>query len=86
MRRYFSLVGVPSLAPAVAMAKAEAAERALRLLSSSRHEDTTMPLLKENRENSTGMESKYRDFHKPFEGAVTPTWPTGNKSLAVAPV
>ena len=54
IRRYFSLVGVPSLAPAVAMAKAEAAERALRLLSSSRQDDTTMPLLKENRENSAG--------------------------------
>lgn len=53
MRRYFSLVGVPSLAPAVAMANAEAAESALRLLSSSRQDDTTMPLLKENRENST---------------------------------
>lgn len=52
IRRYFSLVGVPSLAPAVAMAKAEAAERALLLLSSSRQDDTTMPLLKENRENS----------------------------------
>lgn len=52
MRRYFSLVGVPSLAPAVAIAKAEAAERALRLLSSSRHDDTNMPLLKEKRENS----------------------------------
>ena len=52
MRRYFSLVGVPSLAPAVAMAKAEAADRALRLLSSSRHEDMTVPLLYENRENS----------------------------------
>lgn len=34
------------------MAKAEAAERALLLLSSSRQDDTTMPLLKENRENS----------------------------------
>lgn len=45
IRRYFSLVGVPSLAPAVAMAKAEAADRALRLLSSSRQEDITMPLL-----------------------------------------
>lgn len=45
IRRYFSLVGVPSLAPAVAIAKAEAADRALRLLSSSRHEDITMPLL-----------------------------------------
>lgn len=43
--RYFSLFGVPSLAPAVAMAKAEAAERALRLLSSSRHEVITTPLL-----------------------------------------
>lgn len=43
---------MPSLAPAVAMAKAQAAERALRLLSSSRQEDTTMPLLKENKENS----------------------------------
>lgn len=52
IRRYFSLVGVPSFAPAVAMAKAEAAERALRLLSSSRQDDTTMPLLKENKENS----------------------------------
>lgn len=56
IRRYFSLVGVPSLAPAVAMAKAEAAERALRLLSSSRQDDTTMPLLKENKENSAGRE------------------------------
>lgn len=52
IRRYFSLVGVPSFAPAVAMANAEAAERALRLLSSSRQDDTTMPLLKENKENS----------------------------------
>lgn len=53
IRRYFSLVGVPSLAPAVAIAKAEAAERALRLFSSSRQDDTTIPLLKLNRENST---------------------------------
>lgn len=45
MRRYFSLVGVPSLAPAVAMAKAEAADKALRLVSSSRQDDITMPLL-----------------------------------------
>lgn len=45
IRRYFSLVGVPSLAPAVAIANAEAADRALRLLSSSLHEDITMPLL-----------------------------------------
>lgn len=43
--RYFSLFGAPSLAPAVAMAKAEAADRALRVLSSSRHEVTTTPLL-----------------------------------------
>lgn len=43
--RYFSLVGVPSLAPAVAIAKAEAADSALRLLSNSRHEDITIPLL-----------------------------------------
>lgn len=43
--RYFSLVGVPSLAPAVAMAKAEAADRALRVLSSSRHDVMTTPLL-----------------------------------------
>lgn len=43
--RYFSLFGVPSLAPAVAMAKAEAADRALRVLSSSRHEVMTTPLL-----------------------------------------
>lgn len=43
--RYFSLFEVPSLAPAVAMAKAEAAERALRLLSSSRQEVITTPLL-----------------------------------------
>lgn len=43
--RYFSLFGVPSLAPAVAMAKAEAADRALRLLSSSRQEVMTTPLL-----------------------------------------
>ena len=60
IRRYFSLVGVPSFAPAVAIAKAEAADRALRLLSNSRHEDTTMPLLNENRENSmvVGREEK----------------------------
>lgn len=62
IRRYFSLVGVPSLAPAVAMAKAEAAERALRLLSSSRQDDTTMPLLKENRENSAGKGNKTERF------------------------
>lgn len=43
--RYFSLVGVPSLAPAVAMAKAEAADRALRVLSSSRQDGITTPLL-----------------------------------------
>lgn len=43
--RYLSLLGAPSLAPAVAMAKAEAADRALRLLSSSRHEVMTTPLL-----------------------------------------
>lgn len=43
--RYFSLVGVPSLAPAVAMAKADAADRALRVLSSSRHDVMTTPLL-----------------------------------------
>lgn len=43
--RYLSLLGAPSLAPAVAMAKAEAADRALRLLSSSRHEGMTTPLL-----------------------------------------
>lgn len=43
--RYFSLFGVSLLAPAVAMAKAEAAERALRLLSSSRQEVITTPLL-----------------------------------------
>lgn len=43
--RYFSLVGVPSLAPAVAMAKAEAADRALRVLSSSRQDVMTTPLL-----------------------------------------
>lgn len=43
--RYFSLVGVPSLAPAVAMANAEAAERALRVLSSSRQDVMTTPLL-----------------------------------------
>lgn len=45
IRLYFSLVGVPSLAPAVAIAKAEAADRALRLLSSSLHDGMTMPLL-----------------------------------------
>ncbi len=56
MRRYFSLVGVPSLAPAVAMAKAEAADKALRLLSSSRQDDITMPLLYVNRENSAQRE------------------------------
>lgn len=43
--RYFSLVGVPSLAPAVAMAKAEVADRALRVLSRSRQDVITMPLL-----------------------------------------
>lgn len=43
--RYFSLLGVPSLAPAVAMAKAEAADRLLRLLSSSRQDVLTTPLL-----------------------------------------
>lgn len=43
--RYFSLFGAPSLAPAVAIAKAEAADRALRLLSSSRQEVMTTPLL-----------------------------------------
>lgn len=43
--RYFSLFGVPSLAPAVAMAKAEAADRALRLLSRSRQGVLTTPLL-----------------------------------------
>lgn len=53
MRRYFSLVGVPSLAPAVAIAKADAAESALRLLSISRQDDIIMPLLYENREKST---------------------------------
>lgn len=47
-----SLFGVPSLAPAVAMAKAEAAERALRLLSSSRHDVITTPLLKLKSGNS----------------------------------
>lgn len=52
MRRYFSLVGVPSLAPAVAIAKADAAESALRLLSISRQDDI-MPLLHENMEKST---------------------------------
>lgn len=40
------------------MAKAEAAERALRLLSSSRQDDTTIPLLKENKENSEGRKWK----------------------------
>lgn len=53
MRRYFSLVGVPSLAPAVAIAKADAAESALRLLSISRQDDIIMPLLYENMEKST---------------------------------
>lgn len=43
--RYFSLVGVPSLAPAVAMAKAEVADRALRVLSRSRQDVMTTPLL-----------------------------------------
>lgn len=65
MRRYFSFVGVPSFAPAVAMAKAEAAERALRLLSSSRQDDTTMPLLKENKENSArGSKNKNTNTYK----------------------
>lgn len=41
------------------MAKAEAAERALRLLSSSRQDETTMPLLKEKRENSAGRETEH---------------------------
>lgn len=48
--RNFSL---PSLAPAVAMAKAEVADRALRAPSSSRHEGMTMPL-KEKSGNSAG--------------------------------
>lgn len=43
--RYFSLVGVPSLAPAVAMAKAEVADRALRAPSRSRQDVITIPLL-----------------------------------------